>query len=524
MKRHGFTITEMLVSMALIMFIMVILSEAFIAGLESFRQLKAIGDMETNLRTAATLLRRDLQATHFTGGTGAAGPLRLNNLLPTTSFSGGFFSVMVSYPAPKIYDYDGSIVNNGAQGQKQVFVTNPPPVGTFNGSVPARLVTTGSPAQDEETFTDPTYTGGNPIKLGAEIKNDGHTQVWLYSPPAAEGSDADGLPSYGGPADNGYALYFTVDLAGKAYTTDDVKLFRRESYFTASLSSGGARFGSQSANRPLLQSTIAQGSFAAGTPPGSADFTRGQPPFYDPANYYTPFAEVAYFLQESGQSTSVPPPPPLGAGGGATKLYNLYRRQLALLNASDSTGTNNPMNGVPASVAIFPPVSVSPIANIPVAAVNSGNASYYDFSWMPVFDPGTKAYYMHFNSMEDLRTNPGNRSLTYAFPAYGHPPLGAPLTAWNAYTEPKNMPRVGDRGEPSPSLVGADLLLTNVINMTIRIKRKTADNMDFDFVYGGYDTHFNGTTSFQIIAIEIILRIWDQKTQRTRQLTIIQNM
>src|SRR5439155_10425507 len=44
-KRQGFTLVEMLVAMALTIFIMVIMSEAFVAGLETFRQLKAIGDM-----------------------------------------------------------------------------------------------------------------------------------------------------------------------------------------------------------------------------------------------------------------------------------------------------------------------------------------------------------------------------------------------------------------------------------------------------------------------------------------------
>src|SRR5262249_18818108 len=66
-RRQAFTLVEMLVAMALIGCIMVILSEAFIKGLESFRQLKAIGDMEEKLRTASTILRRDLSADHFEG-------------------------------------------------------------------------------------------------------------------------------------------------------------------------------------------------------------------------------------------------------------------------------------------------------------------------------------------------------------------------------------------------------------------------------------------------------------------------
>ena len=66
-QRRGFTMVEMLVSVALVIFIMVILSEAFVAGLETFRQLKAIGDMEERLRAAAQVLRRDLAADHFEG-------------------------------------------------------------------------------------------------------------------------------------------------------------------------------------------------------------------------------------------------------------------------------------------------------------------------------------------------------------------------------------------------------------------------------------------------------------------------
>jgi prepilin-type N-terminal cleavage/methylation domain-containing protein len=65
--RRGFTLVEMLVAMGLTMFIMVILSEAFATGLDVFTQLKAVGDMEENLRAAATALRSDLAADHFEG-------------------------------------------------------------------------------------------------------------------------------------------------------------------------------------------------------------------------------------------------------------------------------------------------------------------------------------------------------------------------------------------------------------------------------------------------------------------------
>src|SRR2546423_1073885 len=66
-KRRAFTIVEMLVSLALIILIMVVLSEAYSIGLTTFRDLKAIGDMEERLRTVSTLMRSDLTADHFDG-------------------------------------------------------------------------------------------------------------------------------------------------------------------------------------------------------------------------------------------------------------------------------------------------------------------------------------------------------------------------------------------------------------------------------------------------------------------------
>jgi prepilin-type N-terminal cleavage/methylation domain-containing protein len=59
--RRGFTITELLVAMALIVLIMSILSQAFVEGLETFRHLKGIGDLQERLRTAAIDLREDVR-------------------------------------------------------------------------------------------------------------------------------------------------------------------------------------------------------------------------------------------------------------------------------------------------------------------------------------------------------------------------------------------------------------------------------------------------------------------------------
>src|SRR5262245_48132538 len=65
--RGAFTVVELLVAMALIILIMAVLSEAFVAGLGAFRSLKGIGDMQERLRVVALQLRRDLSLRHFEG-------------------------------------------------------------------------------------------------------------------------------------------------------------------------------------------------------------------------------------------------------------------------------------------------------------------------------------------------------------------------------------------------------------------------------------------------------------------------
>lgn len=65
--RPAFSLVELLVAMALIVFIMSILSAAFAAGSKAFRDLKAAGDLAERLRGAIIILRSDLGAPHFDG-------------------------------------------------------------------------------------------------------------------------------------------------------------------------------------------------------------------------------------------------------------------------------------------------------------------------------------------------------------------------------------------------------------------------------------------------------------------------
>jgi hypothetical protein len=94
-SRSGFTLVEMMVAMTLTMFVMVILSQCFVQGLETFSGLKAIGDMQEELRTATTLLRADLSQDHFEGKRRLSDPVaRFKN----EKIREGFFVLGSGYP------------------------------------------------------------------------------------------------------------------------------------------------------------------------------------------------------------------------------------------------------------------------------------------------------------------------------------------------------------------------------------------------------------------------------------------
>ncbi len=85
-RRDGFTLVEMLVAMALTLFIMVIVTTAFTTGLETFRGLKGLGDLQESLRTASQRIRADLQANHFQAKQRLSDPNFWANGRPTQGF------------------------------------------------------------------------------------------------------------------------------------------------------------------------------------------------------------------------------------------------------------------------------------------------------------------------------------------------------------------------------------------------------------------------------------------------------
>jgi hypothetical protein len=66
--RLGFTLVELLVAFALVIFIMAVIAQAFSAAGKVVSDLKVAGEMEEKLRAVMVLLKRDLAANHFDEG------------------------------------------------------------------------------------------------------------------------------------------------------------------------------------------------------------------------------------------------------------------------------------------------------------------------------------------------------------------------------------------------------------------------------------------------------------------------
>jgi prepilin-type N-terminal cleavage/methylation domain-containing protein len=436
-QRKGFTLIEMMVSVALVLLIMVILSQAFATALESFRLLKGIGDMEQRLRSTTLILRSDLAAPHFEG----------TKKLSTSPFLPNF----------------------------------PPQQGFFR-----------------------IYQGGPSITEGV----DGDGIASLYAPGHVQG----------GTSAN-HILHFTVRRDGN----------QRRNYFFADVSQ------EQTYNWPSMVNP---------PPPDQR--------YQDPGTYTSQWIEVAYFLRTNG------------ANANGTPLFTLYRRQRLATPSVNSSTLNS---------AAIPASRLTDLTDPNNPGLHPALA-YTDISGEP--NPGNAGSIIYFNSPEDL-TIPQNRfSMNPA--QYGGLALRSDGVADGTYSILADSTLLGgQKVHLYAPFAGADALLTDVISFDVQIYYAiTGGGTSGDFVDvpyspgpspgnfpanpiyanpaagpwvfdtwsnakevgpGGavvYDySKWNGggrphaimpLSTISIQAIRVIIRIWDQRTQQARQVTVIQDM
>ncbi len=162
--RRGFTLVELLVAMALIIFIMVILTEAFTAGTGVFRTLKAQGDLTERLRQAANMMGDDLRQPHFDQNT-----KKLSNLFtsPANVPAAGYFYVNQSQSV--LEGTDGNNVGSYRMGPPPPAAVAPPAL-CFSvrrgGIQPSDYFVARIPG-----FFDPAYYGKLAMPLFGQFGN-----------------------------------------------------------------------------------------------------------------------------------------------------------------------------------------------------------------------------------------------------------------------------------------------------------------------------------------------------------------
>jgi prepilin-type N-terminal cleavage/methylation domain-containing protein len=450
-SRRGFTIVELLVAMALIVLIMAVLSEAFVAGLSAFRSLKSIGDMQERMRLAASKMKQDLGSPHFEAYR------RLSDIDPF-------------WQAPSLGNGDQVTRNIGGRPQ-QGFL---------------RVQTPRNP--------------NNPIPT---------TSLLL------EGTDPDGIPSWITDSSmvlpaapgmlSGPILHMTIKTV-----PDRKDALRRDQLYST----------------PVPPSVAGNPLMATGA--SLIDQVEGPPDFRQPGLMNSSWAEVCWFLVPTGET----------AGGvGTTPIYSLYRRQrLLIAPRRDSFYATSPTNPQPPGT---PPGGGMPWTALPLyyGVACAPDPSQNLLLWFNDFSVAEQPYAgraVGRSMMWQPQTPPGTPSvLTAAMLAQGQwvsQPYPVGLQTNNGFPTGVN--------PENAALLGDDLVTTDVISFEIKVLRPNdsdfRDLNDF-FTDGGgnqvqpypngvYDTAFAPQGWLSLRAIKVTIRVWDFKTQQSRQITIIQDL
>jgi prepilin-type N-terminal cleavage/methylation domain-containing protein len=442
-RRQGFTLVELLVAMALILFIMAILSQAFVSATNTFRNLKAVGDMASKLRAVTQLLQRDLAADHFEGKKRLSNPYFWQNGPPQQ----GYFQV-------------------------------------WQGSAPSNVVTV-LPAPPNPCFI--------------------------------EGTDLDGVGSY---RTVNHTLAFTIKVRGNQM----------------------GDFLSADVPTTLLAAFNQFGPYES----------RYQNPAGNTYNYQ--WAEVAWFLQQSiNPSTGAPDTtaPDQLTGAPGVPLYTLYRRQLlavpdnSLVVPTQTTATLPSAQAVELSCKGMPgstnwyfssPVDLTVPARRFRAIPGPGLAGNLmptnfttiaqDLTNLGAVNPGLTGADIQLTDVVsfDVRLMPMLPAGTVA-PVDPFVTLFDPLFTGYANGNPSfGTARVFDTWSSlNDGLVNYSQWNTPATATSIPLWSPNPITYNLPYPSGTNQITLTGSGPI-ILAIQISIRIWDSKTNQTRQVTMVQAM
>jgi prepilin-type N-terminal cleavage/methylation domain-containing protein len=474
-RRQGFTLVELLVALALIVFIMAILSQAFATATKTFRDLKSAGDLAERLRMVTARLHRDLAANHFNQGARLSDPKFWQNSPNGTSGApgppslGGFFCI-----------YQGLM-----PGQALDYVT--------------------------------------------------------------EGNQVTGVPS---TRTTSHGMHFTVQLGG----TDLGDIFST----TAAANTWAPRLdSSQFTDLPdarFMNPTIPSASNGTGPVPNNL-----------PSMYNYTWAEVAYWLQ-----ASINPSTGVQDDANGTPLFNLFvRRRLAVQDnthiqqfpaqptqAPPAGWVNGPDDYPEVSCEYDPPGQTtmyfnSPVdlsvpqrrfsypKNLPALPTDSimpqdpvtGGPAYQTFTQAAALDPNLPAQLQNADllltdvisfEIRMLFSDPTFSSSVTSTQAYIPNPAQPFMTLWDlqqaaptAYTKGGQVP-AGVMVFDTWSQIATDPTFGDYSQWN------TQGNTNTNIPLWNYNNNVNNGPI--ILAIQVTIRIWDRKSQLTRQVSLVQAM
>jgi prepilin-type N-terminal cleavage/methylation domain-containing protein len=463
-SRSGFTIVELLVSMALILFIMAILSEAFSTAAQVFRDFKALGDMAGRLRSVTQLVRDDLRSYHFSG----------NRRLSDANFwakgppDQGFFRIWqqaaeVQEGSSTTVDYEG-VPSFTSTGTWLHFTVNK----RGNNSTDFFLadlsqVSSGSPLLGYGALSpipgDPPLDSKYQYPSASVYTSQWAEIAWFLKP-------------------NGATITNTIN--GTVTSTPLYSLYRRQVLAVAD-------------NYNLNWTPNYQG--ATSPPPYSASSTTG----YDDICYKTDSTPNFYF---NSPSDVTQPTRRFGMGtqtttagvSGTTPAVYSSTLPASLLAATDPTYAGLPLQS-DGTYAISPngyvasDIVASDVISFDVRVLVAGNSDFYDLKTLPgaTMTNSVFASPVFFNGSSAPVT-------VQVFDTWSSVKDGTfDYSGWNL-----SYPSTGT---------------TTGTSTTVPLRRL------YNTTAGSYFT-----SDIQILAIEVSIRVWDFKTEQARQITVIVDM
>jgi prepilin-type N-terminal cleavage/methylation domain-containing protein len=296
--RSGFTLVEILVALALTLFVLSVLSQAFVAGADAFHALKAVGDMNDGLRVAATALRSDLSLNHFEGNR------RLSDSMFWTAPEFGppkqGYLFVYQGPVPALLTTDPQYEGTDSNGLPSYRRTNHAIAGTsrVNGAMPQSFyscrVPNGSPLLSVASgLVDARYQVAPPATGNWATFNSQWIEWCYFLAPMQGNPTAAGTPLYGLYRQQRLVVS-DVDTLNWSTTTTQKVAYSAQSYYPSLVSCGknpsstGYFYFSSPADL-TIPNRRASGVFNYNRTNTAAAATL---PAYTPTTYGTPFSPL----------------------------------------------------------------------------------------------------------------------------------------------------------------------------------------------------------------------------------------